>query len=893
MRIHRIALRDFRGVGTAEVRFAPEGVTVVQGPNEAGKSSIADAIDMLLADPDSSTRARVKAAQPVGRDVGPRVEMEFETGPYRLTYAKQWVKGQATELRVEGPVPEQLAGRQAHDRVVEIIGETMDAALFAALRHQQGLPLDQADLGSSASLARALDLAAGGAGLADEDTALLDAVDAERQRWSTPGGAANKALLDARRAAADAREAAAAQATRLRALEARVDEHRALERDIRASIEGEPDLMRRRDECDAALAAMTQREQAVRELDRAALAAEGAAAAAAQAHAAREALVARVDQGEARLEALAAELATAEAAVAAGEEQVRGAADAATRAADAAAGADQALARATAAADRLRDDFDLEFLLARRTEVQQADQRVAAAEEFLAGCPINAELMQEIEDAAVADAVAAGRLRDAGTPLSVAADRDLTVQAGEEQHHVPAGEQADVDLLPGEELRVPGLMRIRVRADGAAALAEARAARARLSALLERAGLDDGQGIAGARALERARLDHERSAAEARDARSRALYDLTPDEMDAKIARARERADARDIDDTAPPPGSLDEATARVQRADAACADSRRAEQDAREAHRRAEAQVATARTGVAGVEGRMAAEQGRVDDDRAALGQARAEHPDDVVAEAAEQAAAAAREAREQHRVQAGALADDDPDTLRDLARNARAALERARDERGRMALAAERLLGEIGQAGEEGLADRLAEAEEVARAAEQDLARAERQAAAADLLHQVLSRHLDQARRAYVGPFRDRVERLARMVFGPGTTVDIDHSTLRVASRTQGGITVPYDALSGGAREQLAVIGRLAAASLASADGGAPVIIDDAMGYSDPARLQGLGAALAAAARDAQVIVLTCMPDRQAGIGAATVVRLPEPGTGTPRGNADDEVA
>jgi uncharacterized protein YhaN len=57
--------------------------------------------------------------------------------------------------------------------------------------------------------------------------------------------------------------------------------------------------------------------------------------------------------------------------------------------------------------------------------------------------------------------------------------------------------------------------------------------------------------------------------------------------------------------------------------------------------------------------------------------------------------------------------------------------------------------------------------------------------------------------------------------------------------------------------------------------------VIIDDALGYSDPTRLEGIGAALARAGEGAQVIVLTCMPDRYAGIGSATVVRM-EPGAG-----------
>ena len=134
MRIHRLIVRNFRGVDHADVTFDRTGITVVEGPNEVGKSSLADAIDMLLEDLDSSNRARVKAAQPVGRDVGPSVEMHFESGPYRMTYSKQWVKGAQTELRVTAPAPEQLTGREAHERVEAILAETLDVSLFRALR---------------------------------------------------------------------------------------------------------------------------------------------------------------------------------------------------------------------------------------------------------------------------------------------------------------------------------------------------------------------------------------------------------------------------------------------------------------------------------------------------------------------------------------------------------------------------------------------------------------------------------------------------------------------------------------------------------------------------------------------------------------------------------------
>lgn len=77
-------------------------------------------------------------------------------------------------------------------------------------------------------------------------------------------------------------------------------------------------------------------------------------------------------------------------------------------------------------------------------------------------------------------------------------------------------------------------------------------------------------------------------------------------------------------------------------------------------------------------------------------------------------------------------------------------------------------------------------------------------------------------------------------------------------------------YDSLSGGAREQLAVIVRIACARLVGQDG-VPVFLDDTMGYTDPIRQLTMGAVIAAAATTSQVIVLTCDRSRFAGVGGA----------------------
>ena len=89
----------------------------------------------------------------------------------------------------------------------------------------------------------------------------------------------------------------------------------------------------------------------------------------------------------------------------------------------------------------------------------------------------------------------------------------------------------------------------------------------------------------------------------------------------------------------------------------------------------------------------------------------------------------------------------------------------------------------------------------------------------------------------------------------------VDTD---LKICARTLGGRTVPYESLSGGAKEQLGILTRLAGAALVAKEDSVPVVIDDALGFTDPDRLEKMGAVFDAVGSHGQVIVLTCSPDR-----------------------------
>jgi hypothetical protein len=175
----------------------------------------------------------------------------------------------------------------------------------------------------------------------------------------------------------------------------------------------------------------------------------------------------------------------------------------------------------------------------------------------------------------------------------------------------------------------------------------------------------------------------------------------------------------------------------------------------------------------------------------------------------------------------------------------------------------------------GTEGRKGRLDAAEAEREQAESEYTRIRRRARAAQTLRSVMARHRDNTRLRYVEPFRTEVERLGRLVFGVSFEVQVD-TDLRICSRTLSGRTVPYESLSGGAKEQLAILARLAGAVLVAKEDAVPVIIDDALGFTDPDRLVKMGAVFDAVGGDGQVIVLTCSPTRYDGIDGAHHIEL-----------------
>ena len=93
------------------------------------------------------------------------------------------------------------------------------------------------------------------------------------------------------------------------------------------------------------------------------------------------------------------------------------------------------------------------------------------------------------------------------------------------------------------------------------------------------------------------------------------------------------------------------------------------------------------------------------------------------------------------------------------------------------------------------------------------------------------------------------------------PNSELMLDDQTLGITHLRRKGIDEPYERLSIGTREQLAVLVRLAFADLLDGHGKkSPIILDDALVFSDDRRFEAMQRILDGAAERLQIIVLTC---------------------------------
>ena len=759
MRLLRVQLWNYRGITASDVRFSRSGVTIVEGPNEAGKTSIAEALQLAIDSPDSSKTRQIKAAKPADRDEGPEVEITLSSGEYELTYRKRWLKSPQTILKVTAPLSESLTGREAHDRLKEILDETLDEQLWRALRIEQGKELSL-PLFNLPSMGRALDSAAGGDLATDREDDLWDRIGEEYDKHWTPKGQPKGGRVASADKVDEAKDKVAELTGQLDEVEA--DTNR-IKRLIAEAVDLEATRTNNEDQ-EAQLTARWESTQSLRnrveQLTTGCEAAEANRDRAADNQQRRQELIEALADADEALAALEAEAEQAAPALTASTRRNEDAAAALAEARTALRSAQAEHKLAVDDRDHLRQKIEVLQLRERHERYTRAVQALNEAEEYLNSAKVDDEVVDRIQQAHLDHERAKAAAESAAASIETTALSDVTVSIDDDEVVLPAGE-VEHTLVDNEvTLVIPDVAQVRVSAGpDSKNLADERArAQQVYQQLCEEAGVVD---LDDARSAAQQRQDALRSRKDANEAIERELRDLNPEALLSKVEGLTKRVASypqeRSADAALPEDHDTAKRTAgEMERIlDIRQDECRAREETAEEAA--ASLKESQVNEGVLGA---------RVEDARNRRGHAASQLA--AAREASEDAALTAALASAQQQAEAAAtdlkdarteLDAADPDSLEALLENAREATRRAVKDLKSNSDEQTELRISLDLRGEQGLHTLHSEALSRREHIERRHDRTETRARVALLLKETFEKHRRQARQRYIGPFKEQI--------------------------------------------------------------------------------------------------------------------------------------
>lgn len=204
-------------------------------------------------------------------------------------------------------------------------------------------------------------------------------------------------------------------------------------------------------------------------------------------------------------------------------------------------------------------------------------------------------------------------------------------------------------------------------------------------------------------------------------------------------------------------------------------------------------------------------------------------------------------------------AVAPDTGTTAAELKR-AEAAVTAAHQERAQLGERLAALSSEIRTLAGNGIEERRDELTGELEAARAIEARFTQQAAALTRLQTALDAERDAARDTYFGPVQEELKPLLSILHRDAA-LSFDSESLLPTGLMRDAAEETLDDLSGGTKEQIAILTRLAFARLFARQGRhIPIILDDALVYSDDDRIIKMFTALTRVAQDQQIIVFSC---------------------------------
>lgn len=867
MKIRAIELTNIRRFAgqTARIDDIGDGVTVLSEPNEFGKSTFFDALHALFFERHRGAKAAVKALQPHSGGA-PEVAVEIDLPDGRFRIEKRWLSRATARILRDGRLIAQ--DDEAETWIEAMIGGGL-AGPSGLLWVRQGI-LGLEPEGSSASdrnerekaLGARRDLLSSVAGEIDMMTGgrRLDSVVAQvgdaLSRLATATGKP-KAGGEWQRAEAEAEALRQSQvdlsdkAARLSGDLARRAE---VQRDLRDLDDPQADRQRRQalDQARQAQAAATAHAEKLAEAQR-------ALKLAAMTEENTEGQIRRLQDLSERVARAQADM--AQAGEAASRHETR-AEDLASADAAAAAALIRAQAESRAVAARMALAQRAQLAQAARRQADQLARSLTRAEALRATLESDraARGLLIVTPKALA---AAEEARDrheqlnaqlAAANVSITLAYDGAARVGDASGPLPAGQHV---LTRTRDFHLPGIGTMRIQpGQGAGGDQEGVTKAARH--------LDACLSACGARTLNEARhkLTEAQRLDQAVQGATRMLAELAPDGLDAlRQAHAQASADAQDGADADAPlqdQAALDAQMAAATQAEGAARD---AATQAHAAFRTASEARAVARATLASASRILEAALAEAGD-MAALSSGLHDLRQQLTAHQARKAEAQAH---------CQALERSAPDQGMAVAQLKRMESVVAQAQERRTALREElaTLNGSIGTMAEQGIEEQLDEVQGRLAAAQARAARYETEVKALIRLRTALEDARRSARETYFGPVMRELEPLLAVLHA-GASVRIDDQTLLPVALTRDGQSEPLDILSGGTREQIAILTRLAFARLFARTGMAvPVILDDALVHSDDDRIEAMFTALHHVARDQQIIVLTCRQRAFAALG------------------------
>ena len=858
-----------------------DGLNLVVGPNELGKSTLLDALRAVLFERYSSRARPIMALQNDRSGAAPVVELVFEVNGDEYTLTKRFVKSPLARLQCpDGTLLEADAAENELRNLLSFAeagnrGATSETlGMWGVLWVLQGQSFGRPDLPDSAlaSLSAGLESEVGTVLGGRRGRELPQVIEQRRGELVTaarrqPRGVYKDTLdnvsdLEQRLSEqqqqqlemSETLEQLAATAARLTRLEDgsqdRIDQEELTEAQDQLG-----EVMRHDLQLEAARSELQNLQGQLEQAERA------------QSERASRRAELKTDQEQLRQETeRLEELQEHERESLAALDELR---QAATNAEAAVEAATQAEASWRRILDRITRSAELNDLLRQQSDVEAAQERLADAQRQAEQIKVTDESLQRIRQAADIAEQANARLSVAATRISFEIPSDRL--AGIEADGVPLTDPPTmVEAVEPVAITIPERGRILIEpavADRDQLLRAEREAKAELQAALSEVGAKT---LADAQILRDQRRDLEITAGAARQELERLAPPGSAPTLQPRIEELRQALETLPAEEDTVQMPQRDHAEAALDSAQTELQKARDEERIAREAVDERARAVSDLRVEVRTLQNTVGSQTELVERRDERLQSDAEAVPDQQLAAASDTAAQAVTEQQQA----VSSLEEERPASARTQleARISRlqTAIEQRASSRVDLRIESVRLRERIEVHNSAGIDEAIEHTQHELELATRRRDRVERELEVLDLLAETLRAAESEARERYLAPVVDRVHPYLQMLF-PNAEIGINEDLYITGMSRHAGYEESFDHLSMGTQEQIAVLVRLAFAEMLI-DQGAPaaVILDDALVFSDDQRMRLMFDILSHAAQRVQILVFTCREQLFEGLGA-----------------------